>query len=398
MPEKGLNSYGQPEESHNCNNVDTVDMVSQDHVGSYKEETNLWNYDTYEETVYSDNIKEVNVSANTLCKNREFITKNEKSENLNQECDQKCRKTSCSTQTVHASRYNIEDFRDDPVGLLHLTGMENYKKFMIVLDSLGPAAYHLRYEKTSFSTNLSVSNQFFLVLWKLRRSACDTELALHFNVKKAGVGNIFRTWILFMSSTWSLVDIWPSRELIDFYMPYTFKNSFPNTRCLIDGTEVKTERSKNPKFQQSLFSTYKNTSTIKSIVVTSPGGMISYVSPAYGGSTSDRQIIERSELWKKCQQGDLVLGDKGINVQDLFAPAGVTVGTPTFLKNGQLPHKQVLKDRKLSSRRVHVERVIGLVKSFSILSKRLNHYYVPLASEIIGVCAMLANFKENIMA
>ncbi|XP_062594027.1 uncharacterized protein LOC134255513 [Saccostrea cucullata] len=45
--------------------------------------------------------------------------------------------------------------------------------------------------------------------------------------------------------------------------------------------------------------------------------------PAYGGSTSDRQVVERSPLINICDPGDLIMSDKGFNVQDLFAPKDV---------------------------------------------------------------------------
>ena len=48
---------------------------------------------------------------------------------------------------------------------------------------------------------------------------------------------------------------------------------------------------------------------------------MSYVSASYGGSASDRQIIERSTLLKEdmFSAGDAIMADRGIMVQDLFA-------------------------------------------------------------------------------
>ena len=52
------------------------------------------------------------------------------------------------------------------------------------------------------------------------------------------------------------------------------------------------------------------------IFFTFTSGVVTYVSPAYGGSTSDRQIIERSELLKdgKFESGDSIMADRGIMV------------------------------------------------------------------------------------
>lgn len=69
---------------------------------------------------------------------------------------------------------------------------------------------------------------------------------------------------------------------------------------------------------------------MKVLVGSTPGGLISYVSNAYRGSTSDRQIVERSELKNMCSPGDSIMADKGFNVQDLFASNVITVNIPTF--------------------------------------------------------------------
>ncbi|KAJ8671839.1 hypothetical protein QAD02_003098 [Eretmocerus hayati] len=294
------------------------------------------------------------------------------------------------------ARYSIEQLRLRSDLILHFTGLENYKKFELVLLSLGPAAYHLKYVRKQVD-DISVPNQLFLVLWKLRRNECDESLAAHFGINRLAVGNIFVTWILFMHQHWSLINTWPSKDLVHFFLPEIFKNNFPDTRVIIDGAEFEIQKPGDPRDQQSSFSKYKNRNTYKAVLGCTPGGLISYCSPAYGGSTKDRAIVERSVLMKNCERGDIVMADKGFNIQDLFAAYDVTCMIPTFMKHGYIPHKKILRDRNLAKHRIHIERVIGLVKTFTILSSRLHHNYVPLASEILQVCVMLSNFKENIM-
>lgn len=202
---------------------------------------------------------------------------------------------------------------------------------------------------------------------------------------------------MFLKKQWSKVNIWPCKELIQFYMTVSFKENFPKTRVIVDGTEFKTHRSKNPLIQQSSFSHYKNDTTLQIVVGNSPGGLFTFQSEVYGGSASDRQVIEKSGLQYKCQAGDVVMADKGFTVQDIFAPHDITVSTPHFVKKGHLPLNQSMADRKFSKHRIHVERMIGLLKTFKILSTKLKHNYVSIAEEIVGVCVMLCNFKENIM-
>lgn len=58
------------------------------------------------------------------------------------------------------------------------------------------------------------------------------------------------------------------------------------------------------------------------------------MSDTFGGSATDRQIIERSELLHdKFTKGDSIMADRGFIVQDLFCLKGVVVNTPTVMRN-----------------------------------------------------------------
>ncbi|KAL7291784.1 hypothetical protein TKK_0014566 [Trichogramma kaykai] len=67
-------------------------------------------------------------------------------------------------------------------------------------------------------------------------------------------------------------------------------------------------------------------------------------------------------------------------------------------KKNQLSTVTRIKDSKVSSKRVHIERIIGLGKTFKILEDPLNTTQTLLAEEIIGVCCMLCNFRKNIVS
>ncbi|CAC5390588.1 unnamed protein product [Mytilus coruscus] len=217
------------------------------------------------------------------------------------------------------------------------------------------------------SEQLSVENQFFLTLIKLRQHKTNFELSRLFNISETAVVNIWVTWVNFMSRQWREVKTFPDRDIVRFFSPHDFKTKFPSTRIIIDGTECPAMKPKSPIAQQSTFSTYKNMNTIKLLVGATPGGLVNYVSPAYGGSTSDRQICERSNLSSICDKGDSIMADKEFNVQDLFAPYDVSINILTFFrKKNRMTGKTVLKDRAISSKRVHIERIIkkkGMAKT-----------------------------------
>ncbi len=311
-----------------------------------------------------------------------------------------CLKSS-QTQTsdgvpIEMLRISIDHFIHDPEGVKLYTGIEDFSTFMDVLASLGPAAYHLNY--LYGNPSIDVKDQLFLALMKCRMYKTNVELSRMFRISDTEVYSIFITWIRFMSLQWKEVDIWPERETVRTFSPSDFQAKFPETRAVFVGFEFPVKKAKAPAAQQVTFSTYKNRNTAKMIVGVTPGGMCSYLSDAYGGATSDRQIIERSDLMTKVDPGDSLMADKGFDVQDIFAPFDVTVNIPTFFKKiNRMSGKTVLRDRKIASKRVHVERMIGSAKTYTILCNPLNHTESLMASDIGFVCFMLVNFRRCIV-
>ena len=92
------------------------------------------------------------------------------------------------------------------------------------------------------------------------------------------------------------ISLWPSCDLVNLYMPKSFKDLYPTTRVIIDATEIFVETPALPEFQQMTFSTYKNHNTYKVLVGISPGGAITFVSRLYPGSISDQMLTRKSGL------------------------------------------------------------------------------------------------------
>ncbi|KAK2145239.1 hypothetical protein LSH36_693g02090 [Paralvinella palmiformis] len=109
---------------------------------------------------------------------------------------------------------------------------------------------------------------------------------------------------------WHEINIWPKREIVDYHSPFDFKHQFPRTRVMFDGTECPIKKPKAAAVQWVTFSSYKNRNTAK-VLVGVNRWQVSYVSPAYGGSTSNRQIVERSDLTRICNPTDSIMADKG---------------------------------------------------------------------------------------
>ena len=57
-----------------------------------------------------------------------------------------------------------------------------------------------------------------------------------------------------------------------------------------------------------------------------------YVFPAFGGSTSDQDLVERSKLDMLCNDADEITSDKGFDTQDLFADDSLKITIAKFFK------------------------------------------------------------------
>ena len=84
---------------------------------------------------------------------------------------------------------------------------------------------------------------------------------------------------------------------------------------IIDGhAEIPIKVPKPHAAPQVTFRTYKNRNTAKVLVGVTLCGLINFVSDAYEGSASDRQIIEKNMLTEKLEPSDSVTADKGFDV------------------------------------------------------------------------------------
>ena len=299
--------------------------------------------------------------------------------------------------TPNGARCGIEHYKDNPKAVQYYTGFDNYDHFMLFLFILGPAAFNLLYKPEG----ITVQDQLFLTLMKLRQAKDDSELELMFNLKETVVSKIINTWINFLFFQLKEIDLWPSKQVVRDTMPKGFKEQFMSTRVILDATEVPIQKPGRVDDQSATFSSYKNRNTLKTIIGCSPRGLVSYISSSYGGSTSDRQIIERSEMVNdktKFESGDSIMADRGLLVQDLFANKNVKVNTPSMLHGkSQLEPEVVVRDRRIASKRIHVERVIGLGKTYKLIKHQMSCYKAQLGHRIIFICYVLSNFRRSIV-
>ena len=169
---------------------------------------------------------------------------------------------------------------------------------------------------------LPVKVQLFVTLIKLRINPPFDYLACEFDVGKTTVIDIFRRWINLIYFKLSFLIKWPDVDAVRSCLPPVLKSKF--------------------------------------FIACTPLGSISFISKAWGGRATDIEIVRDSGFISSSFHlpVDQILADRGFLLHDDFA----TKHTPSFTKNKkQLSASDIETSRSISSVRIHVERIIGLM-------------------------------------
>ena len=190
------------------------------------------------------------------------------------------------------------------------------------------------------------------------------DLAYRFGVSQSTVSRTFAHWLFIMDVRLSPLIRWPEREELWRTMPQCLKFSFgTKTTAIIDCFEVFCVKPTNLLARAQTFSSCTHHNTVKALIGITPQGCISFVSEAWGGQTSDKHLTENCGLLGKLLPGDLVVADRGFTIRDGVALKHAQLVIPAFTKGKeQLDPIDVDKTRSIAHVRIHVDRVIGLLR------------------------------------
>ena len=178
-------------------------------------------------------------------------------------------------------------------------------------------------------------------------------------------------------------------------MPTQFKEFCPTTRVILDCTEIFTEVPSSMSVQSLTYSSYKHHNTFKALVGISPTGAVTFISELYAGSVSDQALTKECGLLDHVEPGDTV---KGFDIAYEVLVRGAKLNIPPFVKNHQqLSKKNVIVTRKIASLRIHVERAIGHIKQYRILSNVIPLTLVNAIDSIWGLCCALSLFHPPLV-
>lgn len=238
-----------------------------------------------------------------------------------------------------------------------------------------------------------------MTLMRLRLGISFTHLAFQFNVSIPTASSCFYKCLFILYTKLRNLVKWPSRDELRKTMPKVFRKVLGHNKLatIVDCFEVAIEVPSKPLAKSQCWSTYKHRQTIKMLIGITPQGSISFISKAYGGRCSDKFITEDSGILNLLLPGDVILADRGFNLQVEVALLHANLVTPTFVKRArQLDPRDVEFTRRIASVRIYVENVIGLLRkkyliltnklSMSTISKETNGIHV--IDQIVTVCAL----------
>lgn len=201
---------------------------------------------------------------------------------------------------------------------------------------------------------------------------------------------------------------WPERDELRKTMPVSFRRAFKNhVAVIIDCFEVFLERPSSLLPRAQTWSRYKHHNTAKYLIGIAPQGAVTFISQGWGGRTSDKRLTESCGILNNLVPGDTVLADRGFTIGDAVGIHSAKLEMPAFTRGKlQLSAWDVQKTRKLANVRIHVERVIGLLRRrYRILSSTIPVELVTVKhnerltqlDKIVAVCAALANLSQSVV-
>lgn len=263
---------------------------------------------------------------------------------------------------------------------------------------------HMPSKKRGPPRKLPFFYEFILCMLRLKLGLNVTVLGCLFSMSQTSVTRIFNTWISLMHQVLvPALIVWPTREQIRMAMPNVVKEKFKNLTCIIDCFELFVQKPKSPTAQSQTYSSYKSHNTLKILISILPNGCINFVSSGWSGNVSDKYITANSGFMDYVQAGDVVMADRGFTIQDLLLPKKACLIIPPFTrkckwgKGKKLNQSEIKSTRDIAQTRIHVERAIGRLKTFRLLSRIIPLKMKENISEIVSVACALCNLQAPLV-
>ena len=151
-------------------------------------------------------------------------------------------------------------------------------------------------KKRGPSRKLHSKDEFFLTLTRLRLGLLLNDLSGRFAISAALCSQVFLCWIRATAKVLITMVFQPDQGVLNVTAPNHF-SGIRNIHSIIDCSELFIETPQAHDLQASTWSTYKHHNTLKYLVGVAPNSSIVYVSKAYTGRISDKEITILQVIW-----------------------------------------------------------------------------------------------------
>lgn len=288
----------------------------------------------------------------------------------------------------------------DDEELKYYTGLSSIEVFRTILEYV-ESVLKKKKRLRGRPSHLKLADEFLLVLMRLRLGLQVQDLRYRFNLRDKGrVSKLIRKWIKLLVVAFKPLLLWPSKRQVSRNMPEAFRcvSEYRNVRIILDCAEFEMESPSSLSVNSMTYSDYKGRNTVKVLFGVTPDGYISFVSRAYPGSISDNAITVKSGVLDKLSPGDHIMADKGFTLsKSELTPRGLTLVVPPFRCGGaQFTAEEVDTTKKIANLRIVVENCIMRTRYCRFLRHRIPVSSVTVASDVVVISSVLANFRPSI--
>ncbi|XP_060598702.1 uncharacterized protein LOC132752398 [Ruditapes philippinarum] len=257
------------------------------------------------------------------------------------------------------SAVSVRRCNGNPSKLNFNTGIPNEGTFNAFFEEMTDVRKQSKTASGGRPNSLRLIDEFFMFLMRLRLGLLVDDLAARFCISSNACSRLLNKWIDYLDVKLNFLIMWPSKQVVKANMPKLFRDKFPDTRVIIDCTEIKTETPSSLQLNSMMYSDYKSHNTWKSLNGISPSGQVTFVSDLWVGSISDKQLTKQSGIINLCEEGDAIMADRAFTISDLTAPKGIKLIIPPFKRsNCKFSKREVQQTRDIANARIHVERQI----------------------------------------
>ncbi|XP_074096072.1 LOW QUALITY PROTEIN: uncharacterized protein LOC141525457 [Cotesia typhae] len=236
----------------------------------------------------------------------------------------------------------------------------------------------------------------FITLKKIRLNESFAILADDFGISTSNISRIFTKTLPVMAEYLKDFIIWPSSARIKLQLPISFRSRYAAVESIIDYLEIEIEKSTDPVKQSLTWSEYK-CNTVKYLISCTPDGIVNFISPGFGGRTSDAEIVSQSGYLDCLKPGAAILADRGFkHIENFVVEKKCTlIRPPTVSSEKQPSHDEVLATKRIASLRIHIERLIRRIREFEICEPHscVNIKLISQMDNIMIIAAALTNLQ-----